>query len=332
MELFEPTHGAERPHILTPQMILDDIDRMTALAATPQFEVTYPQLMSEPDEGIPCLIEPFFQRSGMACLAGSSDTGKSTLLRQMALAVAAGDSYFLGFKVHARHRSVIYVSTEDGKDAVRHLVRKQARHYQPDDLKGLRFLFEYEDLIVTLRYNLVKQPADMIIVDCFSDTFGSDLKDTQKIRAFLQPFQHHTGKRTESLTPSKNNLLSGQGLEAKMRMVIELRADLMRPTDRHFCIVKGNYLSSSHKKESHVLHFNEKDFIFTYTGERTPYELLSRQPEHDNSKEKYDRASELKKQGMSYAQIADEMGYSTKSSVHAIFSKAEKMGWGKGEE
>jgi RecA-family ATPase len=180
----------------------------------------------------------------------------------------------------------------------------------------------------------------MVIIDCFSDAYGGDLKDTQKIRTYLHPFQelaqkhqclilflHHTGKRTENYEPSKNNLLSGQGFEAKMRLVIELRADLMNPNFRHLCIVKGNYLPASYKKESYVLKFDEQNFTFTNTGERTPFELLIKQVESDNGKAKFEQASELKSKGYTYDQIAEQLGFSSKGTISKLFDKAEKMGW-----
>ncbi|MBS1593524.1 MAG: AAA family ATPase [Bacteroidetes bacterium] len=338
MNTNDPMAGSE-PR-LTPEELDTYLDAAFASLDHPPHEIRVSQLLRQPDEGIPALVEPILQRAGVACLAGSSDTGKSTLLRQLALAVAGGDTRFLGFPIHARHKSVIYVSTEDGQHAVRHTVRQQARSYQLDDIDGLRFIFDYEDIYPALVQSLAARPADLIIIDCFSDIYTGDLKDTQQIRSFLKPYQllsereeclilflHHTGKRTETLLPSKNNLLSGQGLEAKMRCVIELRADLGSPHDRHLCVVKGNYLSSIHKQESFVLHFDEKHLAFTNTGERVPFELLVRQPEHDNSKEKYERAADLRAQGQSYQQIAEALGYSTKSSVSALFAKAVKMGW-----
>lgn len=180
--------------------------------------------------------------------------------------------------------------------------------------------------------SLTAKPADLIIIDCFSDVYGGDLKDTQKIRAFLNPYQklsekhqcmvlflHHAGKRTENLEPSKNNLLSGQGFEAKMRLVIELRADLLNPQQRHLCIVKGNYLPASFKKESFVLDFDEQSFTFTNTGERVPFELLVKQPDNDSSKVKYEQAKALKEQGHSYDKIAQLIGYASKGSVSKLF-------------
>ena len=112
-----------------------------------------------------------------------------------------------------------------------------------------------------------------------------------------------------------------------MRLVIELRADLLNPLHRHLCIVKGNYLPASHKKESYVLQFDEQNFVFSNTGERMPFELLVKQTDTDNSKAKYEQAKELKEQGYSYEQIANAIGYNSKGSVSKLFDKAKKNGW-----
>lgn len=291
---------------------------------------------------IPTLIHPILPRIGVACLAGSSDTGKSSLLRQLAIAVAAGDGDWLGFELRPQHRSAIYVSTEDEEEATSYLLKQQTRHYDDAEIGRLRFLFETEDVLATLQRNLARRPADLVVIDCFADVYVGDLKDTQKIRNYLQPYRelarehqclilflHHTGKRTENLIPNKNNLLSGQGLEAKMRLVIELRADAVRPHDRHLCIVKGNYLPLQYKTESFVLHFDGPTFTFTNTGERLPFELLVKNAETDDSKVKWEQAKELREKGMSLIKVAEEMGFSSKTSVINLFDKAKRMGWDK---
>jgi len=88
-------------------------------------------------------------------------------------------------------------------------------------------------------------------------------------------FLHHTSKRTERLDPSKNNILSGQGFEAKMRLVVELRSDPDEENIKHLCIVKGNYLGPEFKRSSYVLQFDPDSFLFTNTGQRTGFDKLS---------------------------------------------------------
>lgn len=303
-------------------------------------EVTGEMLLKKEIKDIPCLVEPFLQQTGLACLAGSSDTGKSSLLRQLAISIVVGKDNFLGFKINSINRSVIYVSTEDLLRETAYLLKRQAQEYLPEQLKGLRFIFDTENLENELKSRLNSSPADLIIIDCFSDSFGGDLKDTQKIRNNLQIYQniasnydclvlflHHTSKRTEYSEPSKNNLLSGQGFEAKMRLVIELRADCLSPNTRHLCIVKGNYLPANQKRESYVLKFDENKFQYSNTGMRIPFEQLVKSIENNKDKERFEFARELKESGKTYDEIAQQLGYSSKGSVAKLFKKASNNGW-----
>ena len=76
--------------------------------------------------------------------------------------------------------------------------------------------------------------------------------------------------------------------------------------------------------------FDEQNFTFTNTGERTPFELLVKQSESDNGKSKFEQAEELKNKGYTHEQIAKQLGYGSKGTVSKLFDKAEKMGWKKG--
>lgn len=324
--------------IINPKIILNHVDGLQA--ETTENEITGETLLLSDIREIPCLVEPFFQQTGLACLAGSSDIGKSSILRQLAISIVTGKPDFLGFKINAKYRSVIYVSTEDFERETAYLLSRQANEYKPNLLKGLRFVFDETDLYNNLNKRLFNKAADLVIIDCFADVFSGDLRDTQRIRTYLHPFQklsqehnclfvfiHHTAKRTENFEPSKNNLLSGQGFESKMRMVIELRADPNNPSHRHLCIVKGNYLPAIYKKESYVLNFDENNFLFINTGERMPFEMLVKQQNADNSKLKYEEAKELKDSGYNYEQIAEKLGYSSKGTITKLFDKAKKNGW-----
>jgi RecA-family ATPase len=255
------------------------------------------------------------------------------------MAIVLDDEEFIGFKINSTHKSVIYVSTEDLENETSNLLKKQADGIEPNKLKNLRFIFNSDNLKENLSSSLKRAPADLIIFDCFADTYLGDLKDTQKIREYLQSYQHiaqehkclllflhHTGKRTENLEPSKNNLLSGQGFEAKMRLVVELRKDLINPSRRHLCIVKGNYLPSTMKQASYVLNFSEENLKFSYTNERVSFEKLVK-PDGDADFLRFKVAYELKKQGMKLEDIAKRMNIGSKGTISKLFSKASELGW-----
>lgn len=251
-------------------------------------------------EEVPMLFDGFIPRVGLVAEVGASDTGKSMLYRQMAIAIAKG-SDFLGFKFKGVYKNVIFVATEDDSQATAYLLRRQNKTMQMgiDEARRIRFVYDVEDVISVLREELTKEPADAVIIDAYSDVFtGKDSKDSTQTRQFLNEygniakdfgccvaFLHHTGKRTEDLAPSKNNAMGSQSFEAKMRLMFEFRADRERDDIRHLCIVKGNYLPADAKKASYVLRMNE-NFCFAPTGGRTPFELLAKEPPKESKADK----------------------------------------------
>ena len=277
----------------------------------------------------------------MICLAGSSDIGKSSLLRQLALYIVNGKERLFGFKINTRYRRAIYVSTEDDDSSISFLIKKQVDgikdHYC--NYSGLSYIFDYgDDLVETLDEELEQNPVDVICIDALTDLYTGNMNQTNAIRSFLNDFSqlanrhncliiflHHTGKKTEELEPSKHNLLGSQGFEAKMRLVLELRHDWHDTSLRHLCVVKGNYLPKEYKHESFVLRFDD-DMLFHNTGERVPFAQLAKPDKNDDQAEKkeerVDEIIGLKSQGKSLREIEQETGIS-KSTVHRILKDHE---------
>ncbi len=275
------------------------------------------ELLKRKSKKIPTLVDPIFPKVGVCALGGSSDTGKSSLLRQFALNVGTGQKSFLGFKLNSTYKKAVYVSTEDDEYATSHILHKANKKYKLKKGKydGITFVFNTEILLVKLELMLSNQKVDLIVIDAFSDIYTNSMNDTNQVRTFLNDysqlaqkhkcliiFLHHTGKRTEDLEPSKNNLLGSQGFEAKMRLVIELRADQSDPKKRHLCIVKGNYLPQKYKKESYVLLFDEYQ-QFSMTDQRVLFEKLKK----DNNGEVKIEVKKLKDSGKTQTQIAKEL-------------------------
>lgn len=263
---------------------------------------------------LPTIVEPIFPSTGVCAVAGSSDTGKSSFLRQLAISVAIGEKEFLGFKTNYVHRRVLYVATEDDENAISFLLTKVngVLNRKSEDYKGLEYIFETEDLLINLELKLENQKVDVIIIDAFSDIYEGSMNESSKVRKFLNQysqlaqkykcliiFLHHTGKSTDKLAPSKHNLLGSQGFEAKMRLVIELRLDKHDSSLRHLCIVKGNYLDQSYKNQSFVLKFDE-NLMFSSTENRVPFDKLNTKYNSDE-KEKVKR---LKQSGKTQKEIA----------------------------
>ena len=275
---------------------------------------------------IPYLVDPLLPQAGVVSVAGSSDIGKSSFLRQLGCAIATKRPEFLGYTISARYNRVIYVSTEDDKSAMAYLLHKQnIDGLAPSEYKNISFVFDTDNLVQKLDAELKSNPADCVIIDTFTDIYGGDMNVSNKVRNFLTSystlanrhsclfiFLHHTGKRTEDLAPSKNNLLGSQGFEAKMRLVIELRKDKTIPEHRHMCIVKGNYLPAEFKEQSYKLYFDD-NMRFSNTGERVPFDRLINNTADDlSSRPEYIEAVRLRNEGM---------------SIRAITIKLKKQGY-----
>lgn len=271
------------------------LDLKSNVSPQPEKETfTGAELYNLNSHSIPTLIDPIIPSTGIWSIVGSSDTGKSMLLRQLVLNLVK-EKDFIGFNINSKYKKAIFISTEDDAISTSYLIRKQST--SSDNLINIRFHFDTDNIITYLHNELTANPADIIIIDAWSDVFGQNLNDTNLIRQTLNQYRsiankfkcsigilHHTGKRTEKLEPSKNNILSGQGFEAKMRLVMELRTDLTDENIKHLCIVKGNYLSKEYKQSSFVLEFDPTTFSFTNTGRRIPFDELAAPVEQTGKK------------------------------------------------
>lgn len=292
-------------------------------------------LLLKPIENIPTLWEPFLPQKGVGALAGSSDTLKSTLLRQLGIAVCTGASSFLSYPLNTRHKSVIFALTEDDDLAISYLLNKQNQglNYPASAFRNFRIIFNCENLIDKLEAQLKEAPADLVVIDAFSDLYEGEMNAGNKVRGFLNKFKekiadpfnclilflHHTGKRTDDSPPSKHNLIGSQAFEAKMRVVIELRKDLNYPELRHLCFVKGNYLPAEYKDKSYELRVDE-NMLFKATGERIPFEELANNTEQtkgnvDDKLERVALAFKMHKAGAIQEDIAVAVKLETKGAV-----------------
>lgn len=263
-----------------------DSDNYSALKL---FNFEYPEL--------PKLIDPIFPKIGLASLVGSSDTGKSTLLRQLAISISLGLEDFVGYKLNPTHQNVIFISTEDDPISTSISIKKPVTKILADTQKDIsllnhmKFIFEVDtnadspkNIFKVLENDLKSTPSDLIVVDAFTDIFSGDINSSTKVREFLNQFSriakaynclilflHHTGKKSHKFSASKDQILGSQAFEAKMRVVLELKPFPNDESLRTLTITKGNYISSKIKKYSKILSFDEDTLLFSDTGK----EILS---------------------------------------------------------
>lgn len=269
---------------------------------------------------IPKLLAPFLQKVGLASLVGTSDTGKSTFLRQLAIAIALQQDKFLNFPLKCKSHKVIYVSTEDDPESVGHTVKKQVNFQKKESkdvelelLKNLDFIFDTDNLLKVLEKRLNDQRRDLIIIDTFADVFNGEINANTQVRSFLNGydklakkhkclilFLHHTGKRTTAKHPDKDNVIGSQAFEAKMRVVMELRPGKTESL-KELWVLKGNFLKSEYKKQSYTLECS--DMIFSNTGKRGS----SRSNTKSEDDQIVEKVIQLRKEGLSYRKIEEKL-------------------------
>lgn len=240
------------------------------------------ELLENPAERQPVLVEPLFPQCGLGAVIGSSDCGKSTLLRQLAACVAGGRDFLL-WKTFPVHKRVLYVSTEDDSGAMSELLKRQNKAWQlsKEEAERVEFLFSCDCIAEKVEACLVAKPVDLVIIDTFGDICKDDISQSNNIRNLLNLFAdtarrhgcfilfaHHIRKTGENTAPSKLNALGSQAFEAKMRVLIELRRSKRNKDLLHLCIVKGNYLPNDYKQQSFDLQ-TDSDMNFTATSGRT---------------------------------------------------------------
>lgn len=244
------------------------------------------ELLQRTESEVPMLVEKLIPKTGLFALVGSSDVGKSQLIRQLAIQVARNEP-FLDFSVNVQYQKVIIISTEDDENALGPTLSRQTMNNK-DGLGNIRIVFQTDDPIQYLDSQLTEQPADLVIIDTWADTFEHNLNDSSKIRQNLQQYRklaakhnvaigflHHLGKRTQGSSPSKDNVLAGQAFEAKVRLVLELRQIGGEINFRYLSILKGNYIGSDRKREAIQLRFDADSLTFTNTGVVCPLHSIT---------------------------------------------------------
>lgn len=286
-----------------------------------KFEATAKSLVALNITEIPMLWGDFIPKKAISILVGSSDCGKSTLLKDLALSVAYKNDNFLGYKINHDTGNVLYLSTEEQEEQISYVLCKQIKKYglNDDALERLNFLYyEDENPLSRIEEKLNQNKHDLIIIDSLGDLMEGNSNSVVDMRKTLKPFSilckkydatilllHHNVKNSEHAVPDKNRMNGSQGIEAKSRSVIDFRKD-ENPDFRYITMVKGNLVSDSLKRKGIKLEFDPDTFTYSSTGNIHSWESsnASKKNKFDNQ-ELYSRLIGLKKEGFSYAKIKE---------------------------
>lgn len=269
------------------------------------------------------LVDKLIPKASLTGFVGESDAGKSSFLRQLAVAIVYGDDEFLGFKINGGCNNVLYVSSEDGIFGTSEWLKKHFGEDLPNEelLSKLHFIYNTDQITFNLREVITKNCIDLVIIDTYGDVSEGDHNNSNQVRGFLKNysnlanefgttfiFLHHINKSAVG-KPNKHSINGSHAFEAKMRSVLMLTLDTNDNNLRNLSVVKGNYLSTNEKSECYVLEFNEQ-LSFINTGRRVPLDKLG--------EESYiELAKELRSDGKSYRKmqsILKEKGFDVSKS------------------
>jgi len=277
--------------------------------------VTAKEMIENDITEIPMLWGHLLPKYGLAMLAGDSDSGKSTLVRQLSLSIVYGQDSFLGLTLNADKRSVIYVCTEDDVTSISARLKKEFDSTSSTEpCANLRYLFDEGDIHDQLEEKLEERPADCVIIDALGDVITGDGNSMTSVRNFYKPYKglanrhnclilfvHHT-RKSAGRNLSKSDVSGSQAFEAKPRALLMLGQGLGGRTNKELRIEKGNLVPEELKNAKLSLRMNENGV----------FELLKSSiqsngiPIKSRADEIAERVFKLKEDGLSYRKIEDK--------------------------
>jgi hypothetical protein len=156
--------------------------RSDAKITQPEF-TSLEDLLNEPDEEIAWIVEGLLPSGGFSLMVAKPKVGKSTLARQLALAVIRGEP-FLGRQTIKG--AVLYIALEEKRGEVR-------KHFRLMGAVGTKELGVYVGSTPEGAYEWLKKEIELkkpllVIVDTlFRFTHVADLNDYAKVNAALDP-------------------------------------------------------------------------------------------------------------------------------------------------
>lgn len=225
----------------------------------------------------PVLVEGLIPKYEMAVIAGGSDIGKSSFLRDMAMSIVERRKTFIGQNLNVKHGRVIYVSSEDGIFALSNCLNRSTEGNDPSIYDNITFILEADNVLNTIKKELAKYYVDAIIVDSYSDMFtNGNMNSANDTRNFLKPFKnlckeyhccvvflHHFSKSRGQTGGNKNALLGSCGMEQMMRAVLTFGGG-NKDNVRELQMVKGNDFKSEDKKVVYNLTFEDNQRFSLY--------------------------------------------------------------------
>ncbi|WP_100629820.1 AAA family ATPase [Algoriphagus formosus] len=244
------------------------------------------------------IVEGILSKSNLCALIGGSDSGKSLFLLQFGISYILNKP-FLGLTV-VGNKKVLYFSFEDDCNSLKGRLRKMLSCLSPDSKnqigENLLFEFDPEDIEQKIENHMeAHSDTGLIIIDPLTEILnGADINSSTSIRQQMQVlkkastkygvaviFCHHITKTSEeSGKLNKSNSLGSQAIEAKSRLMIEMKKRSSGiPSYTEIGIVKGNDVDEHYKSSSRTLkiQLNKDTLCFEKIEIESPNSLSKRE-------------------------------------------------------
>jgi len=195
--------------------------------------LTWSELYGLETDETPMLWEGFLPRREIALLAGIGGYGKSTLVRQLAVAIVRGEDEFLTARLHPLHRRVIYVSCEDGPQKTARIMRGL------DDVHDNKLVFLFasqfslQEVLDMMAEEMAQGPVDLIVIDSLGNLFKGEQNSNSSAQEFYKHFAwfsertcvlflHHIRKGDHRSAPDQVSVQGAGAFVQRARAVIML--------------------------------------------------------------------------------------------------------------
>jgi AAA domain len=342
----QPDHPTSLAEPLEPFAINHNDDEMqnSELERWRQFIYPWPELAALDTTIIsPMLWDGLLPKDDIALFAALKGRGKTTLLIQLSIAIVRGKDSFLGRKLDAPNRRVLYVKLE-GSGKTR-LARLMNRYGEANP--GLVFVaasrLSIEEVVKAIETKQAETPFDMVIIDCLGNIFTGDQNsnsDAQKFWRFFDAlatqtlllFVHHFGKGAANNNPHDKYIQGATAFVQRPRTVLILSEEA-GSTDRYLHVPYEDDMSDEFKEDALVLRFDKETKLYTSDG-KTTKTVESINAQHAASggrkKEKELKLRQLLIMGKVYKrhEIADLVGMdSNNGTLGKALPAALKAGW-----
>ncbi len=232
------------------------------------------------------LVGSVIPKRGLFCFYGDSACGKSSLFKELAMAVVSGKN-FLSWSTFAEHRRVVYLSTEDEENDIKLTVHKFKQGWKAKgfDVENCNIDFVYGSFEWYRRVETLLQnaPADLLLVDTLGDLMnGEDSNSESNVRKVLEKlmtlgrkygcavgFLHHTNKSSEinGAKPSKHSASGSGAITKKPRLAVQVTRQDKSNDMLGLCFEKANTLGKEVTDYIWEVHF-DKEPVTISLGDR----------------------------------------------------------------